>query len=141
MNFLDNGEYYLIGYIPGILKKFEQLYEAISSMDSFRFYASSLLMIYDGEKSDDVNIKMVDFASCVSNADVLFSTKPCPVNYPPTKKGADSGYLLGLRTLMSCFKEIYKDLKDEVAPGSAHVFIKSLSNTRRMNVLMGLLAV
>jgi Inositol polyphosphate kinase len=139
LNFLDNGVYYLIGLIPLILKRLESLVEAISTMPTFRFYASSLLMIYDGEPnasaSPDITIKMVDFANCVANADQLFAT-PGLVSFPPTKPGPDSGYLLGLRTLMTCFKEIFNDLQGD--GGDSHVLIKSLSNTKRANVRMGL---
>lgn len=142
-------------------------------------------MIYDGKPKEgkelDIQIKMVDFANCVSNADQLYNEIPSSVNYPPTKNGPDSGYLLGLRTLITNFKEIYDDFKNDISyvnldekfnpntvPRSSisvpnvisndaqqekldfeensirdtfsrfHVLIKSLSNTRRVNVQMGL---
>ncbi|KAJ3074544.1 hypothetical protein HK102_005772, partial [Quaeritorhiza haematococci] len=48
LSFLDNGEYYLIGYIPRILERLRRLYEVVGGLGSFRFYASSLLILYDG---------------------------------------------------------------------------------------------
>ncbi|KAI8909957.1 hypothetical protein DFJ77DRAFT_433234, partial [Powellomyces hirtus] len=48
LSFLDNGEKYLIGYIPKMLDKLRKLYKVVSKMPTYRFYASSLLILYDG---------------------------------------------------------------------------------------------
>ncbi|KAI8927441.1 hypothetical protein BC831DRAFT_392142, partial [Entophlyctis helioformis] len=47
--FLDNGDSYLIGYLPKIIDKLRRLYDVLSNMPTCRFYASSLLILYDGE--------------------------------------------------------------------------------------------
>jgi hypothetical protein len=176
-------------------------------MPTFRFYASSLLILYDGAwalengegdqqnitidsrlepadedeamdsfsdedeiiighhhsiKHHEADVRMIDFANCVSNADYLknkdepptddeegslmndsidislssaTSDAPLPgkkspskrkavrVSYPPTTKGPDSGYLLGLRTLIKAFEEIWLEhgggghvKKSDIAP-------------------------
>lgn len=226
MMFLDNGEKYLVGFIPGIIKNLKKMYNAVNRMKSFRFYASSLLIIYDGDwaqntpevvspnvvfhdvpraisslveneerssaepifdfeqdneqTNDNTNIptspyydkssaenispleensnaqispnfnifnakvKMIDFANCVTNTDKLIEIEEylenirklnpnktistladintesinisksladsIPVPNPPTTKGSDGGYLLGLKTLIRCCDEIYREL-------------------------------
>jgi hypothetical protein len=151
LNFLDNGVHYLIGYIPPLLAKLQELYKSVESMPNSRFYASSLLVIYDGSPSEtcggSIDIKMVDFANCVSDADNFFGDGKSLVNFPPTKLGPDSGYLLGLKTLLRCFGEIYDELKDAIDYRvkdenderiDGHVLIKSLTNTRRIGLRMGI---
>ncbi|KAJ3150768.1 hypothetical protein HDU86_006276 [Geranomyces michiganensis] len=178
LSFLDNGEKYLIGYIPKMLEKLRKLHAVVSKMTTYRFYASSLLILYDGawalesEQEDgpisfavtdangeqinlssasssagmrDVDMKMIDFANCVSNAHLLRrsddgtlqqqtgageaitasagappltplspTSKDVPgtirVPFPPTTRGPDHGYLLGLRTLINVFEELYREL-------------------------------
>lgn len=136
LSFLDNGTEYLIGLIPTILQDLEALRDIIANLTSLRWYASSLLLIYDGKPPHRVKIKMVDFSNCVSNADFLFEN-PDKVNFPPTKKGADLGYILGLSTLISHFEEIRNDFK-HLANEDGNVSIKRLSNTQRINATMGL---
>lgn len=126
LSFLDCGTHYLIGHIPIILEKLKVLYDAISTMTTCRFYASSLLIYYDGSFESDrkADIKMIDFANCVMTLD-----KNC--NYPPTTSGPDGGYLLGLRTLITNFEEIYKELSDGTG---GHVLMESLSLSQRAAV-------
>lgn len=65
LSFIDNGLYYLIGYIPEILKRLGELYRLVSEMTHYRFYASSLLILYDGEagSSDLSNSRGMDIKS------------------------------------------------------------------------------
>lgn len=73
-------------------------------MTTSRFYASSLLILFDGgaNPTKSADIRMIDFANCVTSLEIG--------SYLPTTKGPDGGYLLGLRTLISNFEEIYADL-------------------------------
>ncbi|KAJ3314920.1 hypothetical protein HDU76_002319, partial [Blyttiomyces sp. JEL0837] len=48
LSFIDNGESYLIGLIPKIVDKLKALHDVVSKMPTYRFYASSLLILYDG---------------------------------------------------------------------------------------------
>jgi hypothetical protein len=78
-------------------------------MDNYRFYASSLLMIYDGDaySTRKIDVRIIDFANCVTADDVRFRSKE--FTYPPrNNKSPDNGYLLGLKTLVRCFEWIYK---------------------------------
>ncbi|KAI9095853.1 hypothetical protein DFS34DRAFT_651092 [Phlyctochytrium arcticum] len=182
LSFLDNGEQYLIGYIPKMLEKLRELHRVVSKMPTFRFYASSLLILYDGawaleERADSGNIgggmsvgvgmsesvssekqvdmKMIDFANCVSNTGALRrmdEPEPSPflttddksrtvaVPCPPTTIGPDNGYLLGLRTLIKSFEDLYRELCGgggvSLTPGG-HVWKHSLSNTQKVAVGAG----
>ncbi|KAJ3187828.1 hypothetical protein HDU85_006221 [Gaertneriomyces sp. JEL0708] len=152
LSFLDNGERYMVGYIPKMLQKLRNLHDVVSTLSTYRFYASSLLIVYDGawaegvddqnvpkvhpssasgqsddmtsvpglllsKRSREVTVKMIDFANCVTNTDRLIrqgelssSPSDIAVPFPPTTRGPDNGYLLGLRTLMRNFEEIYEEL-------------------------------
>ncbi len=134
LSFLDNGSHYLIGHIPVILAKLRSLYEAVLTMTTSRFYASSLLILYDGKPNPlkPPDIKMIDFANCVTSLDII-------CNYPPTTNGPDGGYLLGLRTLIAKFEELYGELSGDGKnlDENGHVAIASLSKSQRANVEIG----
>ncbi|KAJ3246516.1 hypothetical protein HDU78_006736 [Chytriomyces hyalinus] len=48
ISFLDNGESILVGFIPRLLEKLRALLDVVSKLPTYRFYASSLLVLYDG---------------------------------------------------------------------------------------------
>ncbi|KAJ6102763.1 Major facilitator superfamily domain general substrate transporter [Penicillium sp. IBT 16267x] len=122
--------------IPGILEKLSLLEHMIRKLDRYRLYASSLLLLYDGEpatppqtpnqitdptsrprahedvnKKIDVQLKIVDFANCVTGEDELPPDTPCPPHHP---NDIDRGYLRGLRTLRMYFQRIMNEVtKDE----------------------------
>ncbi|KAJ8331432.1 inositol polyphosphate kinase kcs1 [Batrachochytrium dendrobatidis] len=262
--FIDNGDMYLVGLIGKILNELRKLYRVIASMPSYRFYASSLLILYDGDAPvdpslprRDADIRMIDFANSVTNADVLRakprwsetsilpssratqpstqvepnpfmpasnaptqstsvgsglkptipivqqkdsatptrsvildpspfspsftslvasdftvsrsnpkdplmaslaksnpSTTPITqhlsqsttegivyVNCPPTTKGPDNGYLLGLETLIANFEEILTELGSDpdMLDANGHVSKQALSKSKRVGVELGLL--
>ncbi|KAH6573671.1 hypothetical protein BASA50_002804 [Batrachochytrium salamandrivorans] len=260
LSFIDNGESFLIGLVAKILDKLRRLYQVVMSMPTYRFYASSLLIIYDGDapvdptlSKRDADIRMIDFASSVPNAHSLRSktrdSDPIPstlplapilvphiapdsenpfvsltvpnhlgltgvatsnpsilpplrvnresvsstvfpqkpllpnspsspppepthlhlapsaadqespppdpspqplstlsdefvyVNYPPTTKGPDNGYLLGLQTLMGNFEDILLELGSDpsLLDANGHISKKNLSKSRRLGVELGLL--
>ncbi|CAI7584846.1 unnamed protein product [Penicillium glandicola] len=120
--------------IPIILEKLALLEHMIRQLNSYRLYASSLLILYDGEPqsppqqgpshsgehtplkhgtNDDgqsklnVQLKIVDFANCVTGEDKLPPDTPCP---PHTPHDIDRGYLRGLRTLRMYFQRIMKEV-------------------------------
>lgn len=117
-------------HIPVILERITRLESMIRNLPGYRFYASSLLMLYDGaiskEADGDVNgqakpsgerehpksnieLKIVDFANCVTGEDRLPLSVPCP---PHDADGVDRGYLRGLRTLRIYFQRIWKEIND-----------------------------
>ncbi|CAI7608025.1 unnamed protein product [Penicillium discolor] len=120
--------------IPVILEKLALLEHMIRQLGSYRLYASSLLILYDGEPQSppdqeplrsgermslkhgtpkdgqgklNVQVKIVDFANCVTGEDELPSDTPCPPHFP---HDIDRGYLRGLRTLRMYFQRIMKEV-------------------------------
>lgn len=131
--FLYNGLSYtsVSRHIGALLERIAKLENLIRGLPGFRFYASSLLVIYDGgaiqkvevehdskaltkeqEKKvqSSIFIKIVDFANCVTAEDELSETVPCPPHDPD---GVDRGYLRGLRSLRMYLQRIWKDAKDQ----------------------------
>ncbi len=120
--------------IPVILEKITKLEAIIHNLPGYRFYASSLLMLYEGSpaaagvktKSDmargqiqggkeeeprlEIDLKIVDFANCLTAEDGLPDTVPCP---PKDLNGVDRGYLRGLRTLRMYFQRIWNEINNE----------------------------
>ncbi|KAL4889590.1 hypothetical protein BDV59DRAFT_186140 [Aspergillus ambiguus] len=126
--------------IPVILEKLARLENMIRRLKRYRLYASSLLILYDGEQasldtsvvkdvhmgttrnvlsrrgSDDghnnlnVQLKIVDFANCVTGEDEISPTAPCPPQHPDD---IDRGYLRGLRTLRMYFQRILKEVSHD----------------------------
>lgn len=138
--FLYDGVSYasVCGHIPVILRKLEKLEKMIGDLPGYRFYASSLLMLYDGasgnEPSDgggseqevgpakgpgsgnqsspksNIDLKIVDFANCVTAEYQLPDTAPCPPHHPT---GADRGYLRGLRSLRMYLQRIWTEINNQ----------------------------
>ena len=113
-----------LSVIPHILvaiEKIATLEEIIKGLPGYRFYASSLLMLYDGvPKTSDspptslpsaapastLRLKLVDFANCASMEDMLAPNALCPPHQP---NGIDKGYLRGLRSLRLYLTRILKE--------------------------------
>ena len=134
LRFLSDGQSKstALRHIPPLLEKILDLEQIIRGLPGYRFYASSLLMLYEGkelEKSDNdgnndaqapvnttrprnlqkstIEIKLVDFANCVTAEDKLRNDTPCP---PHDRYGVDRGYIRGLRTLRTYLKGIWKEV-------------------------------
>ncbi|KAL8776886.1 MAG: hypothetical protein Q9213_008095 [Squamulea squamosa] len=116
--------------IPDVIAKLSKLDKIIRGLPGYRFYASSLLLLYDadppsqiitnpgegmpskgGQYTSKVELKLIDFANCVTAEDELMDTTPCPPHDP---EGIDRGYLRGLRTLRMYLLRIYQDVYSEV---------------------------
>ncbi|KAJ5945677.1 Major facilitator superfamily domain general substrate transporter [Penicillium verhagenii] len=135
--FLYDGVSYasVVKKIPVILEKLSLLEHMIRSLDRYRLYASSLLILYDGDpatppqtpnhtldpksrprvhddghKNIDVQLKIVDFANCVTGEDELAPDTPCPPHHP---NDIDRGYLRGLRTLRMYFQRIMNEITQD----------------------------
>jgi len=84
---------------------------SLEELRSYRFYSSSLLIIYDGcnqtakNLAPNVETRMVDFAKAtnkkISKKDSQKSKKELYVH-----EGPDNGYITGLKTLIKMFNEI-----------------------------------
>lgn len=120
-------------HIPVILDKIFRMEAIIRKLPGYRFYASSLLMLYDRGDVDEegkprhghehkdssggqILLKIVDFANCVTAEDsvTVLDNAPCP---PKDRDGVDRGYLRGLRTLRLYFKKIYEEVSHERGVG------------------------
>jgi inositol-hexakisphosphate kinase len=122
-------------HIPTILHKVSKLESMVRRLPGYRFYASSLLMLYDAEphKSREaeeaarnginiaqqkkkegkpwpppIELKIVDFANCVTGEDPLPPNAQAPPAHP---NDIDRGYLRGLRTLKAYLERILGDIK------------------------------
>ncbi|KAG2173952.1 hypothetical protein INT44_000065 [Umbelopsis vinacea] len=108
VEYLDNGESCQIQHIPVLLRKLRRLAGVIRQLNGYRFYTSSLLVIYDGDNDSKrkIDIRIIDFDHCVSANEILEHGDK--MTYPPTHDGPDKGYLLGIKTLVNCFEYIYR---------------------------------
>ncbi|KAI7863538.1 hypothetical protein BDF14DRAFT_1355980 [Spinellus fusiger] len=109
--FLNNGEGCQTHHIPILVRKLRLLKRIIYSLDGYRFYASSLLVIYDGSRKSKrkIDIRIIDFAHCLTPQEKQLHCNE--FSYPPYTDGPDMGYLLGLNTLIRTFKQIYREHK------------------------------
>ncbi|KAA8908319.1 hypothetical protein FN846DRAFT_1011024 [Sphaerosporella brunnea] len=99
----------ILRHIPTMLAKLRALEKLIKQLPGYRFYASSLLVLYDGQDKDrTIDLKIVDFANCVTAEDPLPETATCP---PKDRFGVDRGYLRGLRSLQIYIRNIWKEVK------------------------------
>lgn len=138
--FLYDGVTYasILRHIPVVLGKIDKLEKMIRNLPGYRFYASSLLFLYDsgidterqephveskgpadprdeGPKHQklprsNIDIKLVDFANCVTGEDELPDHVQCP---PKDPNGVDRGYLRGLRSLKMYLLRIWKEINNE----------------------------
>ena len=53
LQYLNNGVRFRVDVIDPIIEKLERLYQIIKSKSSYRFYGSSLLILYDGQCDDE----------------------------------------------------------------------------------------
>jgi len=135
--FLYDGASYasVARHIPTILHKLSKLESMVRRLPGYRFYASSLLMLYDAEphKSREaeeaarngidiaqlkkkegkkwpppIELKIVDFANCITGEDELPPNAQAPPAHP---HDIDRGYLRGLRTLRAYFERILNDIE------------------------------
>lgn len=99
LNFVYDGDRLRRELLPYIIQKLRQFYECVSQQNTFRFYSSSLLIIYDGDPhtsagNPKVNIRAIDFAHTTYETSDVDRT---------LHKGPDEGYLLGIQTLINVF--------------------------------------
>ena len=128
--FYDGDSYeWAASLIPTILEKIKKLEKIICQLPGFRFYASSLLFLYEGDqekiaadtksegKADAeskakpaLDVRIVDFANSVTAEDQLPQSTPCPPHDP---KGVDRGYLRGLRSLRTYLESIWLEVNHQ----------------------------
>jgi len=138
-SFFFNGVSYsaALRLIPQALEEIDDLERVVRGLPGYRFYGSSLYIIYEGgteqdakahskansdekldskdkkdsnKKNKDFRFKIIDFANCVTQEDTRIKDMPCP---PKTPLDIDRGYVKGLRTLRQYFRNIYRELRDD----------------------------
>jgi hypothetical protein len=109
MQFLHNGLKFRVDVIEPIIDKLKRLHQILQTKNSYRFYGSSLLVLYDGherpqsnesDKLENLDVRMIDFAHSTHNGYVHDSR---------LHVGPDHGYLFGLDNLVKIFQEIKSD--------------------------------
>ncbi|KAG5364498.1 putative inositol polyphosphate kinase [Yarrowia sp. E02] len=114
----------VLRHIPAMIRQLNELQVIIASLNGYRLYGSSLLVIYEGkEKEEDgedkketnkgglppttISLRIIDFAQCITGEDKL----PANTNVPPHHPDApDKGYLRGLRSLKKYLRIIWRTL-------------------------------
>lgn len=114
----------ILRHIPTILRKLSELEVMIRGLAGYRFYAASLLMVYDGDvqseyesdsaatdrdvsKKHEIDFKIADFANSVAKEGFRPAEIPCPPQHPGTP---DNGFLRGLKSLKKYFFAIQSEL-------------------------------
>lgn len=110
--FLHDGVRLRTELLEPILRRLQALLTVIRSQSSYRFYSSSLLIIYDGEPPQEtpqttqgstsndpakVDVRMIDFAH---------TTYKGSWNEHTTYEGPDPGYIFGLENLIGILRGI-----------------------------------
>lgn len=98
INFFFDGAHFRKEIIKPILHRLQQFYECVLAQDTFRFYSSSLLIMYDGRQlpgDASVDVRAIDFAHT--------TYQYSPHKHDIDHAGPDTGYLQGLKTLINIF--------------------------------------
>ncbi|KAI9318967.1 hypothetical protein BX666DRAFT_1854089 [Dichotomocladium elegans] len=102
-SYLHNGYRLQREHIPLLLHKLRRLESLILSLPGYRFFGSSLLIIYDGlDRSCPIDVRIIDFAHSMTPGEM--QERSALMTYPPEHPDKpDQGYLLGLQTLIRIF--------------------------------------
>jgi inositol-hexakisphosphate kinase len=101
---------YRTDVIEGLIKKLKKLRDIIGQLETYRFFSSSLLVMYEGhqeetfditatpgDRSNVADIRMIDFANYTHSGFVHD-----PVSY----QGPDKDYMWGLSNLINILESI-----------------------------------
>ena len=104
--FFHNGLFYRMELLNPFIEQLETLLYKVEKADCYRFYCSSLLLMYDGDTSDDdddcrdnncgdnhrtphVEVRMIDFAQCVLKEEAQnVHSGPCLLYTSPSPRDA-----------------------------------------------------
>jgi hypothetical protein len=106
-HFLHNGSKLLADCIPYLIEQLIQMSAEIKKMPGYRFYGSSLLIVYDGlAPAASIKMMLIDFTHCITRSEL--EQNQHDMSYPP-EHGAqcpDDGFLKGLHTLIDILKKM-----------------------------------
>ena len=108
-SFFDNGSGIRVDAMAAIEEKLAEFRSVLNGIDGFRFYSSSLLLIYDGDESNPrVDVRMIDFAR---------ATIPSAPRGPAGRgdEGPDVGALFGVDNLLERMKQVRSAAEEELA--------------------------
>lgn len=100
----------ILEQIPQLIKQLDTLRTEVEKLKGYRLYGSSLLLMYDGDRSSwsynshkwkdccSVKVNLIDFARCVTKDDMResFHEFRIPPRSPETE---DKGFIRGIRSL------------------------------------------
>ena len=88
--------------IPSIVDQLEKVRSVLNKLDSYRFYAASLLIIYEGSSLDGsrARVYLIDFAQSFLRG---FEESKISV------VGTDEDFIEGVTHLVEAFKGIYNE--------------------------------
>ena len=97
--FFHNGINLRTEIFAPLLDQLNRLLAIINQLDSFRFFTSSLLIIYDGLEPYDIDVRVIDFAHATHHD--ITSDSPYI--------GPDEGFIFGLNNLIEMIEELSKE--------------------------------
>ena len=106
--FLHDGTRLLVELVSTLIEKLDQLYQLVKNLQGYRFYGSSLLVCYDGLDVSTIDVRLIDFARCVTRQEMrehahLMSSPPSIPMSP------DQGYLTGLQSIIQALETILQE--------------------------------
>ena len=127
VQFFHNGVRLRTEIFPPLLKCLNELLATVSQLNSFRFFTSSLLIIYDGYEASEGSCGSLESVSKSSTALPWHKTPPDPLSLIdvrvidfahsthrdmgldcPVYCGPDEGFLFGLKNLIALIEDLAK---------------------------------
>ncbi|KAL0139353.1 hypothetical protein V8B55DRAFT_1523146 [Mucor lusitanicus] len=111
-HFLHNGINLLIEFIPVLIERLTKLYIEVEKMIGYRFYGSSLLIVYDAlNVNRSIAMKLIDFTHCITRKEI--EENQDIMTYPPERgsRCPDDGFLQGIASLIEILNDIYNKEK------------------------------
>lgn len=121
-SFFFDGRSYQLDVLEELVKELHKLRDVISQLDTYRFFSSSLLVVYEGFKQETtengtstitdsfqvpykpnhslVDVRMIDFENVTHSG---YTSDPVAYH------GPDEGALLGLTTIIDLLQSLLKD--------------------------------
>ena len=107
--FIHNGTALRTDLLPAMIARLSELRAVLQRQHSFRFFTSSLLVIYDGQEPlhdqpersarADVDVRMIDFAHATHK----------DFDDPVQHTGPDQGFIFGVESLISMLKTVLQE--------------------------------